>query len=111
MGFLKRGAQNAPVDRRRAPRIELRRAAAKVDSKTYPLKNLSTAGFLMTPYEGDLVAHQRVYLTLVLQIDGKEHDYLTDAHVVRLAERNLAGRFIDLRPDARRLIERLITKR
>ena len=112
MSFLSRASRTqSVVERRRAPRIELKRGAVKVDSKTFSLKNLSTGGFLLTPYDGDLIARQRVYLTLLLQVDGKEQDYLTDAHVVRVAERDLAGRFIDLRTDARRVIERLFGRR
>ena len=100
----------AVADRRRAPRIELKRGSAKVDSKTFSLKNVSTQGFLLTPYDGDLVARQRVHLTLLLQVDGQEHDYAIDAQVVRLDARNLAGRFNDLRPDARRAIEHMVMR-
>ena len=99
-------------ERRHAPRVAFKRGAAvKVDSKTFPLANLSTQGFLCGAYEGDLIARQRVYLTLQIEVDGKQQDYLTDAVVVRLSDKSLAGRFSDLRRDARRAIERLITKR
>jgi hypothetical protein len=112
VSFLSRKPRATQMqDRRRAPRIELKQGTAKVDSKTFPLKNLSTTGFLLTPYQGDLIAHQRVYLTLLLPIDGAERDFLTDAQVVRLDANTLAGRFNNLRPDARRTIERLLAKR
>jgi hypothetical protein len=108
---LHRKAHTATVaERRRAQRIELKRGSAKVDSKTFALKNLSTAGFLLTPYQGDLIARQRVYLTLQLPVDGKEEDYSIDAQVVRIDDGILAGRFNNLRPDARRAIERLLGK-
>jgi len=108
VGLLSRKPRDhAVADRRRAPRIELKRGSVKVDSKTFTLKNLSTQGFLLTPYDGDLVARQRVYLTLTLQVDGQELDYATDAQIVRIDARNLAGRFNDLRPDARRAIARI----
>ena len=101
----------AVAERRRAPRIELKRGGAKVDSKTFVLKNVSTQGFLLEAYDGDLIARQRVYLTLMLPVDGQELDYRTDAQVVRIDARNLAGRFNDLRPDARRAIERMVDRR
>jgi hypothetical protein len=106
----RKSRDHAVADRRRAARIELKRGSVKVDSKTFTLKNLSTQGFLLTPYDGDLVARQRVYLTLTLQVDGQELDYATDAQVVRIDARNLAGRFNDLRPDARRAIARIGTR-
>ena len=112
MPFLSRKSRETRMqDRRRAPRIEPKVASAKVDSKTFSLKNVSTAGFLLTPYQGDLIARQRVYMTLLLQIDGKEQDFDIDAQVVRIDAQTLAGRFNDLRPDARRTIERLFAKR
>ncbi len=111
MSFLSRKRPTTIAERRRAARIELKNGTAKVDSKVFPLKNLSVSGFLLNPYEGDgLIARQRVYLTLMLKVDGQEQDFLTDAQVVRIGERSLAGRFNNLRPDARRAIERLITK-
>jgi hypothetical protein len=101
--------QPSIAERRRLPRIEVKGATAKIDSKSFPLKNLSISGFLLSPYDGDLVARQRVYLTLMLKIDGQDQDYLTDAVIVRLGTGGLAGRFNDLRKDARRAIERLLT--
>ena len=106
--FGSRKKSTSIAERRHAPRIELKRAAAKIDSKTYPLANLSAAGFLLGAYDGDLITRQRVYLTLQLEVDGQQQDYLTDAVVVRMADKSLAGRFGDLRRDARRAIERLM---
>jgi len=99
------------AERRAAPRVELKRGMAKIDSKTFAVKNLSTRGFVLDAYEGDLVAHQRVYLTLVLAVDGHERDFATDAVVVRTGQRTLAGRFNDLRRDARRAIEQYLVAR
>ena len=100
--------QPAVADRRRLPRVEVKEGAVKIDSKTFPLKNISMTGFLLTPYQGDLVARQRVYLTLMLKVDGKDVDFPTDALIVRIGPSGLAGRFFDLRKDARRAIERLM---
>jgi hypothetical protein len=112
VAFLNRKARQPQIqDRRRAARLELKRGSVKVDSKTFSLKNLSTAGFLLTAYQGDLIARQRVYLTLLLPVDGQERDFPTDAQVVRINQHDLACRFNDLRPDARRTIERLLAKR
>ncbi|MEJ0072178.1 MAG: hypothetical protein WDO24_29580 [Pseudomonadota bacterium] len=66
---------------------------------------------MLDAYEGDLIAHQRVYLTLVLAVDGKERDFATDAVVVRTGPRALAGRFNDLRRDARHAIEQYLAPR
>ncbi len=111
MPLLSRKRRETQIqDRRRARRIELRGGTAKVDSKTFSLKNLSTAGFLVTLYQGDLIARQRVYLTLLLHVDGTQQDFDIDAQVVRIDADHLAGRFNNLRPDARRTIERLLAK-
>jgi len=104
-GFRRAEPVRPTQERRRAPRVELRRGLIKIDSKTYPVKNLSTQGFVVTPYDGDLIAHQRVYLTLVLAVGDQERDFATDAVVVRRQPGSLAGRFNDLRRDARRVIE------
>jgi hypothetical protein len=105
-GFRHAGGQAAAIsERRRAPRVELKHGVVKIDSKTFPVKNLSTQGFVLAPYEGDLIAHQRVYLTLMLAVNGKQRDFATDAVVVRTDHQTLAARFNDLRRDARRAIE------
>jgi hypothetical protein len=110
-GFRHAAHGAAASERRHAPRVELKHGVAKIDSKTFPVKNLSTKGFVLEPYQGDLVAHQRVYLTLVLAVNGQERDFATDAVVVRTADQTLAGRFNDLRHDARRAIERYFLAR
>lgn len=99
------------AERRAAPRVELKRGMAKIDSKTFSVKNLSTRGFVLESYQGDLVAHQRVYLTLVLAVGGEERDFATDAVVVRTDERSLAARFNNLRRDARQAIEQYFAPR
>lgn len=96
------------AERRRARRIAVRQAQAQIDSRIFPLANLSAGGFLVAPYAGDLIAHQRVYLTLLLPAGDRMRDYAIDARVVRRADGALAGRFHDLRPDARRAIARLL---
>jgi hypothetical protein len=106
-GFRRAEPASHIQERRRAPRVEPKRSVVKIDSKIYTVKNLSTRGFVLTPYEGDLVAHQRVYLTLVLPVGGEERDFATDAVVVRRQSGTLAARFNDLRRDARRAIELL----
>jgi hypothetical protein len=105
------GRAVAAIERRRVPRVALKHGVAKIDSKSFPVKNLSTQGFVLEPYQGDLITHQRVYLTLVLAINGQERDFATDAVVVRAADQTLAGRFSDLRHDARRAIEQYFLAR
>jgi hypothetical protein len=111
-GFRSAAGRGPAVrERRTAPRVELKHGLAKIDSKTFPVKNLSTHGFVLGAYEGDLIAHQRVYLTLVLAVNGQELDFATDAVVVRTSDRTLAGRFNNLRHDARRAIEQYFQAR
>jgi hypothetical protein len=104
-GFRSADRGTASSERRRVPRVAPKQGVALIDSKTFPLKNVSIQGFVVEPYEGDLIAHQRVYLTLVLPINGEPRDFATDAVVVRAHDRTLAGRFNNLRHDARRAIE------
>lgn len=99
------GPGSSPQDRRQMPRIELKHGSAKVDSKTYRLKNISTTGFLLQPYRGDMVPRQRVYLKLIIMVNGQEREFAVDAFVVRVVGDSLAARFFSLRPDARRVIE------
>lgn len=86
----------------------MRQAQARIDSHVFPIANLGAGGFLLAPWQGDLIAHQRVYLTLVLPTGDGLRDYAIDAQVVRATGHGLAARFHDLRPDARRAIARLL---
>lgn len=96
----------SPSPRRHQP--ELKGLSVKIDSKTHPLRDLSLAGFLIEPYEGDLVAKQRVYLNLILSDGQHQSEFRTVALVVRIENNVLVGRFIDLRRDAQRAIEALL---
>lgn len=106
LGSLKRMMGGGDKQEARAPRVPMVDASVSIDRKVYPLQNWSLSGFLLSPYEGDLVPKQRVYLELLFKDGEKEVSFATDAIVVRVDGGGLAARFPpDIRPDARRAIE------
>lgn len=112
LGSLKRmmGSEKAPPPR--ATRVPMMDASVSIDRKVYPLQNWSVSGFLLSPYEGDLVPRQRVYLELLIREGEREMSFATDAIVVRVDQGGLAARFPpDIRPDAKRAIDAYFKKR
>lgn len=87
-------------ERRAAPRIEGTGALVRVDSKEYQVANISTGGFLLKPYDGDLIKHQKFYLTLVFPDGENTLEFAADARVARLGPEGLGAYFLNLRPDA-----------
>jgi hypothetical protein len=104
-------SQAAEAGRGRTGRALYREAAIKIDSKTYPILDINPQGFVVEHYEGDLVAKQRVYFDLLIQLGEREEVYRTEAVVVRTAEKILVCRFEDLRRDAQRAIAQLVASR
>jgi hypothetical protein len=104
-------SQAAEAGRGRTGRALYREAAIKIDSKTYPILDINLQGFVVEGYEGDLVAKQRVYFDLLIQLGEREEMYRTEAVVVRTTERILVCRFEDLRRDAQRAITQLVASR
>lgn len=104
-GFLKK-----PIDiqEQRAPRVEVPGAVVRIDTKEFPVANISVSGFLIAPYEGDLIVRQKFYLTLVLPDGDKTLDFKTEARVARLTPEGLGAYFLDLRVDARFAVEELL---
>jgi hypothetical protein len=89
----------------------VREAAVKIDSKTYPVKDINELGFVVAHYQGDLVPRQRVYFDLLIQLGEREDAYAVDGLVVRTADRTLVCKFNDLRPDAKRALAQLVAIR
>ena len=104
-------SQAAAAQRGRTGRALYREAAIKIDSKTYPVVDINTQGFVVEHYEGDLVPKQRVYFDLLIQMGEREDMYRTEAVVVRVKDKILVCRFEDLRRDAHRAIEQLVASR
>lgn len=98
----------ADKDQRVAPRVEVPGALVRIDSKDFPIANLSASGFLLMPYEGDLILRQKFYLTLILPDGDKVLDFDCTARVARLTPQGLGAYFIDLRVDARFAVEELL---
>jgi hypothetical protein len=86
-------------------------ASIRIDSKSYPVFNISEAGFVIEPYEGDLVAKQRVYFDLVVRLGEQERTFRAEGTVARVKDRSLACRFNDLRRDALFAVQQLIASR
>jgi hypothetical protein len=103
----------APPPKSKSPsprrhQAELKGLSVKIDSKTYPLRDLCLSGFMVEPYQGDLIEKQRVYLNLILNHGEHRAEFRTEALVVRIENNALVGRFTDLRRDAQRAIEALL---
>ena len=111
LGFRSARPAAAADPNRRAGRALLRDAAVKIDSKTYPVKDINEYGFVVEGYQGDLVPRQRVYFDLVIQLGEREDAYATDAVVVRNADHTLVCKFQDMRRDAQRALQALVSSR
>lgn len=105
-GFSKKPA--VAQDQRAAPRVAVPGALVRIDSKEFPIVNISVSGFLIAPYEGDLIVRQKLYLTLILPDGDKIMEFKTEARVARITPEGLGAYFIDLRVDARFAIEELL---
>ncbi|MBI3496473.1 MAG: hypothetical protein HY058_04130 [Proteobacteria bacterium] len=92
--------------RRVAPRVDARgEAVAVIDSKRYRLKNWSTAGVLVGPYGGGLVAKQRSRLTMIVKDGNFNIEFDADVIVTRVDDNGLACKFFYLNPAYKKQIE------
>ena len=47
----------------------------KIDSKTFPVTDISESGVVIDGYTGDLIAKQRVYFDLILPVGEKDEAF------------------------------------
>jgi len=97
-------------ERRAAPRVETTGWFARIDRREFPIANISASGFLVSPYQGDLIKHQKFYLTLVIPADAsvpdsKPVEFKVDARVARVGPFGLGAYFLDAHPNVRMAIE------
>jgi len=86
-------------------------ATVKVDSKLYTVVDMNEAGFILEPYDGDLVVKQRVYFDLIIPVGEKDQAFPAQAIIMRRDGKRLIGKFVDLRKDAQRAIQYVVAHR
>jgi len=86
-------------------------ASIKVDSKLYTVVDMSDAGIVVEPYDGDLVVKQRFHFDLILPINDKDQSFRCEATITRLQNKRLIAKFGELRSDCRRAIQYVIAHR
>jgi len=108
-----RGGRSANAEQgpARTGRSLFREAAVKIDSKTYPITDINENGFIIEPFDGDLVPKQRVYFDLLIKVGDREDTYRAEATVIRTTNKTLVCRFNDLRRDASHALQRLVASR
>ena len=99
------------VENRAVPRTDASGGLVRIDSKEYAIANISTGGFLLKPYEGDLIKHQRFYLTLVFSAGENTIEFAADARVARVGPEGLGAYFLNLRPDAQWFLQEFLQSR
>jgi hypothetical protein len=98
--------EDSGTNRRKAPRVDARgEASVIIDGKTYRLKNWSTQGILVGPYNGGLIAKQRSRVTIKLKDDKFNIDFDADVLVMRVDDEGLACRFFLLHPGQKKQIQ------
>jgi hypothetical protein len=111
LGFRGRpGGRSAQAEGGRG-RVTQPDASIQIDSKSYPVFNISEAGLVISPYEGDLVPKQRVYFDLVVRLGEQERSFRIEGTVAQVKDQSLACRFNDLRRDALHAVQQLIISR
>jgi hypothetical protein len=96
----------AADERRQSPRVAVPpECQIRIGTKSYPLRNWSTSGFIAGPYDGDLGVKQRFKLTVAVRQDHFNIEFDAEAVVVRIDASGLAARFVFLPPAQKRQIE------
>jgi hypothetical protein len=83
----------------------------KIDSKTFPVTDISESGVVIDSFTGDLIVKQRVYFDLILPVGEKDESFRCEASIVKLEKGRLVAKFLDLRADARRVIRHIVAHR
>jgi len=104
--FFTESVPSGGGQRRNAPRVDARgEAVAVIDGKRYRLKNWSTAGVLVGPYGGGLVAKQRSRLTMIVKDGNFNIEFDADVIITRVDDNGLAAKFFYLNPAYKKQIE------
>ena len=103
-GWLEGGAKL--FDRRRAPRIETPpECFVVIDGRQYGLRNWSSSGLLVSPYDGDLKENRGFAVRIAIR--QEPYNFVIDARaiVVRRDAGGLAARFITMSAQHRQLLD------
>jgi len=80
-------------ENRKHDRIPGHGARVQIDSHHYPVEDISTVGFRLFPYEGDLIVRQQFSFRFKLVLSGESYDIPSHGLVVRIDEFGLAARY------------------
>jgi hypothetical protein len=86
-------------------------ATIKVDSKIYTVIDIGEAGLVLDPYDGDLVAKQKIYFELVIPVGDSDKSFRAEATVIRVENKRLTAKFGELRNETRRAIQYVVAHR
>lgn len=101
------------AERRRNRRSALPPVIIEFDQEAYPTVNWSLGGFLVEPYSGRRRSGERLAVTIVVTVGGKEFRHGAKAKVVwrRRDVQQLAAHFHGLPPEAVATLDGLVTGR
>lgn len=105
-GFLRK--KQDPADRRRWERVIGMGARAKIDSRTFPIADISMGGARIDRYFNDVAVKQRLYLTIMLMIEGKVETFPAQAVVRRKGNSGLALQFRKMQPYAEQKLSEFV---
>jgi len=80
-------------------------ARVTIDRKSYPVEDLSTGGFRLHPYDGDLIARQQFSFRFHLVLNGESYEFPARGLVVRIGETGLAAKYQKPQPYYRHILE------
>jgi hypothetical protein len=86
-------------------------ATVKIDSKIFTVINISEAGLVIEPYDGDLVVKQRVYFDLIIPVGEKDETFRAEAIITRREGNRVVGKFDNMRRDTLRAIQTVVAYR
>lgn len=103
-----RGNKKKGIERRQTERAIGAGARAKIDSKTFPIADISLGGVRVDRFFNDVALKQRLYLTVMLMIEGKVESFPAQAVVCRKGNHGLALQFRRLQPYATRKLSEFV---
>lgn len=97
-----------PAERRQWERVIGMGARAKIDSRTFPIADISMGGARIDRFFNDVAEKQRLYLTIMLMIEGKMESFPAQAVVRRKGNGGLALQFRRLQPYAEQKLSEFV---
>ncbi|WP_259779710.1 PilZ domain-containing protein [Aestuariispira ectoiniformans] len=104
--FLRK--EKNPADRRRSERVIGMGARAEIDKRSFPIADISMGGARVDRFFNDVAPKQRLFLTIMLMIDGKVESFPAQAVVRRKGNGGLALQFRKLQPYAEQKLSEFV---